>query len=230
MDTNTMCDEAAPRIRRSGLAVCGCGRRCFFDAGQAVLVHFNLEATSVERICRAAGLSPSEFFRHFRDLRDFYAQLVAAVLNGATVAWEANATGDQDPVNRLKSLVDMYEETVREHPFLHVLAKDAVLMRQSIAQNRQIRLKQQGGPLECIIRDGVEMGQFASVDPSGSVWRVFSILEAVYIQAPRTMPGHSALRNPQLAEQAKLFILCVLGVNQENTGSHTGSVCVECRS
>ena len=230
MNTSTKCDDAVQRIHPSGLGRCDCGRRSFFDVAQTLFARFGFRATTVEDICRAAGRSQPAFFRQFSDKQDFCLQLVAAVMNGETLSWEAHLPRNLDPLNRLMSLLDLYERIVREHPFLHVLKEDADLLHSSIVANPLIHLKQPDGPLDSILRDGLEAGQFKPVDARGGIWMVFNIVEMVYILIPPMKPGHSALEYPHLANGAKRFILHALGVHLEDAYSQTGGGGVECHS
>lgn len=186
-------------------------RQRFFDAAEPLFQRFGFRKTTVEDVCRSAGMSKRTFYELFRDKRDLLQQLVEAVLNAKTAAWEAALVEDMDPLDRLHSFLDLYAAIVREHPFLRVLFEDLELMRTFGARTEEIRASQVGGPLDRILREGVAAGRFRQLDPRAALWVVFSILDTVYLLMPTVMDTPGPLEDPVLAEEMKQFIVRGLG-------------------
>jgi AcrR family transcriptional regulator len=186
-------------------------RRRFYQAAEPLLGRYGFRKTTVEDVCRSAGMSKRTFYEFFRDKQDLLLQWVEWVLNDETEAWEAGLPPDLDPVGRLHSFLDLYAQIVREHPALQVLVEDLDLMQSFGAHTEQIRLSQIGGPLDRILRDGVAAGQFRPLDPRAAMWVMFGLLDTVYLLTPRVMDAPGPLEDPVLADEVKQFIVRGLG-------------------
>ncbi len=190
--------------------------RRFFDAAEPLFGRFGYRKTTVEDVCRAAGMSKRTFYELFRDKQDLLMQWIEAVLNEMTETWEASLPADLDPRGRLHSLLDLYAEIVREHPALQVMVEDLDLMRSFGARTEEIRLSQMGGPLDRILRDGVDAGQFRPLDPRAAMWVVFGLLDTVYLLMPRVMNMPGPLEDATLAREVQQFIVRGLGAIDPN--------------
>jgi AcrR family transcriptional regulator len=183
----------------------------FFEAAEPLFERFGFRKTTVEDICRAAGVSKRTFYDLFSDKTDLLMQLVEAVCNGMTVAWEATLSAEMSPVDRLHAFLDFYAGMVKEHPFMTVLVEDLDLMRSFGEKTEEIRVSQIGGPLDQLLRDGVAAGQFRPLDPRAALWVVFGLLDTVYLLMPKVMNAPGPLDDPVLAEETKQFIVRGLG-------------------
>src|SRR3712207_5932154 len=63
-------------------------------------------ATSVEDICRAAGLSPGGLYRHFGSKREIVVALVAADAEETAVRLESAVAGAGDPRQAVEAIVE----------------------------------------------------------------------------------------------------------------------------
>jgi AcrR family transcriptional regulator len=185
--------------------------RRFFDAAEPLFERFGYKKTTVEDVCRAAGMSKRTFYDLFKDKQDVLLQLTEFVINDATESWEASITADMDPLNRLNSLLDFYSRMVRDHPFMGVLVEDMDLMRLFGARTEEIRVSRIGGTLDNIIQEGVAAGQFKLLDSTAAIWLVFGLLDTVYLLMPRVMNAPGPLEDPVLAEETRRFIVRGLG-------------------
>jgi AcrR family transcriptional regulator len=193
-------------------------RRRFFEAAEPLFQRFGFRKTTVEEVCRAAGVSKRTFYDLFKDKEDLLMQLVEAVCNGMAVAWEATLSAGMSPLDRLHGFLDFYARMVREHPFLAVLVEDLELMRSFGEKTEEIRVSQMGGTLDGILRDGVAAGQFRPLDPRAALWVVFGLLDTVYLLMPKVMNAPGPLEDPALAEETKQFIVRGLGAVEAARG------------
>ena len=116
----------------------------FFDAAEPLFERFGYKKTTVEDVCRAAGMSKRTFYDLFDDKQDLLMQLTEAVINDATDVWEAGVPPDADPLGRLHSFLDFYANMVRDHPFMSILVEDLDLMRMFGARTDEIRASMDG--------------------------------------------------------------------------------------
>ena len=183
----------------------------FFQAAEPLLERFGYRKTTVEAVCRAAGMSKRTFYELFRDKQDLLLQWLETTVNEMTESWEASLPPDLDPLGRLYSFLDLYATIAREHPAMQMLFEDFELMRLFGERSEEIRMVQMGGPIDRILRDGVAAGQFRPLDPRAAMWVMFSILDTVYLLMPRVMNAPGPLDDPVLATETKQFIIRGLG-------------------
>ena len=183
----------------------------FFEAAEPLFERFGYKKTTVEDVCRAAGMSKRTFYDLFKDKQDLLLQLTEAVINDATDAWEAGLPPDADPLGKLHSFLDFYATMVRDHPFMSILVEDLDLMRMFGARTEEIRASMVGGILDSIIQEGVAAGQFKPLDSTAAIWLVFGLLDTVYLLMPRVMNAPGPLEDPVLAEETRRFIMRGLG-------------------
>ncbi len=195
----------------------------FFHAAEPLLERFGYRKTTVEEICRAAGMSKRTFYQLFRDKQDMLLRWLETTVNEMTESWETSLSPKLDPLGRLQSFLDLYAKIAREHPAMQVFFEDFELMRQFGERTEEIRMVQLGGPIDRILRDGVTAGQFRRLDPRAAMWVMFGMLDTVYLLMPRVMNAPGPLEDPVLAEETKQFIVRGLGAIVDEPPMGSGS-------
>jgi AcrR family transcriptional regulator len=185
--------------------------RRFFEAAEPLLERFGYRKTTVEAVCRGAGMSKRTFYELFTDKQDLLLQWIAATVNGMTDAWEESLSPHMDPLVRLHSFLDLYAQMAREHPAMQAMFEDFDVMRLFGERIDELRMVRMGGPLDRILRDGVAAGQFRPLDPRAAMWVMFGVLDTMYLLMPRVMNAPGPLDDPVLALETKLFIVRGLG-------------------
>jgi AcrR family transcriptional regulator len=185
--------------------------RRFFQAAEPLLERFGYRKTTVEAVCRAAGMSKRTFYELFRDKQDLLLRWLETTVNEMTTAWEAGLSPDLDPLGRLHAFLDFYAGMAREHPAMQAVFEDLELMRVFGERVEELRMVQMGGPLDRILRDGVAAGQFRPLDPRAAMWVMFGVLDTMYLLMPRVLNAPGPLDDPVLARETKQFIIRGLG-------------------
>lgn len=183
----------------------------FFEAAEPLFVRFGYKKTTVEDVCRAAGMSKRTFYDLFKDKQDLLLQLLEAVITQTTSAWEADLPPELDPLGRLHSMLDFYAAMIRDHPVMNILAEDLSLMRLFGERTEEIKVSRLGGTLDTIFSDGVAAGQFKPLDRRAAIWLVFGLLDTMYLLIPSVMNAPGPLEDPVLAEETRRFIVRGLG-------------------
>lgn len=185
--------------------------RRFFTAAEPLFDRFGYRKTTVEEVCRAAGMSKRTFYELFEDKQDLLLRWLETTVNEMTAQWEASLASDLDPLDRLRSFLEFYARLAREHPALRVMFEDLDLMRLFGEHAEDMRMARLGGPLDRILRDGVASGQFRPLDPRAAMWVMFGLLDTVYLLMPRVMNAPSPLEDPVLARETQQFVVRGLG-------------------
>lgn len=187
----------------------------FFEAAEPLFERFGFKKTTVEDVCRAAGMSKRTFYDLFNDKQDLLLKLMESVVNRATGEWEASLPPNLDPLSRLHSLLDFYAAMVREHQFMGVFVEDFNIMRQFVSKTDEIRLTRVGGTLDNILREGVAVGQFKAIDRRAAIWLVFGLLDTIYLLVPRLVDTPGPLDDPVMADETRRFVVRGLGAVEE---------------
>ncbi len=191
----------------------------FIEAAYPLFERFGYRKTTVEEICRAAGMSKRTFYELFDDKEHFFIELTTVLMNRSVEAWEISLPEDLDPIDRLAALIDLYELILHENPSMSVIMEDMDLMRIMGEKIDEIRLVQIGGPLHSILTSGQDTGLFREMDTEKAIWLIFALLDSVYVLFPGLMGIPGALDDPVLAEETKQFILKGLGVDPDRNRS-----------
>jgi AcrR family transcriptional regulator len=183
----------------------------FFEAAEPLFERFGYRKTTIEDVCRAAGMSKRTFYELFRDKQDLLLQLAEGLMNRMTVEWEASIPPGMNPLSRLHSLLDLYANMIRRHPFFQATMEDVELMRSFGQHLDKIRMAQMGGPFDQLLRDGIAAGEFRPVDPHAAMWIVLGLLDTMYLLMPAVMNVPGPLDDPVLAREVRQFIVRGLG-------------------
>jgi AcrR family transcriptional regulator len=191
----------------------------FSEAAAPLFERFGYRKTTVEEICRVAGMSKRTFYELFDDKEHFFIEITTAAMNRMAEAWEASLPAELDPLDRLSALIDLYETILREHPSMKVILEDMELMRIFGEKIDEVRLIQIGGPLHSILTAGQASGLFRTMDTGKAILLIFALLDSVYLLFPVITGIPGAIDDPELAAETKDFILRGLGVGPRNNRS-----------
>ena len=187
-------------------------QRKFFEAAEPLLVRYGYRKTTVEEICRAAGVSKRSFYELFRDKGQLLADLTLAVGESLVVRYEARLSGDETARIRLEHFLDEYAALCRERPVLHLIFFDMEILARHPEFSEQMMASPLMGRLVEIIADGIENGEFRIQNPETSTLIVYTLLDTLHILMPRLMGMPGALEDENLARELRAFILAGLGL------------------
>ncbi|MFF1697026.1 TetR family transcriptional regulator [Streptomyces sp. NPDC058257] len=97
-------------------------RQALLDAALQLLEEQSLSSLGLREVTRAAGVAPTAFYRHFRDMADLGVALVEAALSSlhttlvALLAATGDSSGDDDGEERIAATVELIVAYVRTHP------------------------------------------------------------------------------------------------------------------
>jgi len=192
-------------------------RERLFQAAAPLFERYGYRKTTIEEICRQAGMSKRTYYEIFSDKADLFIELMESLMNREALKWEAELPEDLDPLGRMHALVDLYERIIRENPSMMALMEDIEIMRKFSDRMEQVRFVQMGGTLHTILTEGIASGRFREMEAGIAVWLIFSLLDTVYMLFPALMGIPGALENRTLAEETRNFIVHALGAGEEQS-------------
>ncbi|MER7832562.1 MULTISPECIES: TetR family transcriptional regulator [unclassified Streptomyces] len=91
-------------------------RQALLDAALALLEERSLSGLGLREVTRAAGIAPTGFYRHFRDMADLGVALVEESLGGLHTTVRAHLAATADSERLIAGAVGLVARLVREQP------------------------------------------------------------------------------------------------------------------
>ncbi|MEU3463481.1 TetR family transcriptional regulator [Streptomyces sp. NPDC006733] len=100
-------------------------RQALLDAALGLLEHQNLSSLGLREVTRAVGVSPTAFYRHFRDLSDLGVVLVEESLGSLHSVIRAAMAEQRDPDRLIDRTVEIIAGHVLDHrPHIRFIARE----------------------------------------------------------------------------------------------------------
>jgi AcrR family transcriptional regulator len=181
-----------------------------YKAAEPLFVRFGFRKTTVEDICREAGISKRTFYEAFRDKGDFFARMVFDLSEQLISVWFENLPPGQNPRAKIESFLDLYFRELAGRPVFRVMAESI----ESMAAFGSLGSEMSASPIMrvmCeIIDEGKRIGQFREVNTEIVVWMIFSLLDSMYLLVPELFKIPSAVPSKTLDGEVKRFIVNAL--------------------
>jgi len=184
------------------------GRRAaFFAAAERQFERFGYRKTTVEEICRDAGVSKRTFYETFDDKADLAAHWILDASLAIVSRWEAAATPGLTARAKLERFLDEYARLGRERPVFGQMINDPDFLRAfgRLADDRRFLLLVD--LLRRILAEGTKRGEFRRLDPDRVTWIVYSLLDTVYYLIPATGARKGPLEDARLARELRAFVV-----------------------
>jgi TetR/AcrR family transcriptional regulator, transcriptional repressor for nem operon len=112
-------DETAPEVQSKGART----RDRLLDLAQEAIIEKGFQATSIEELVDAAGITKSGFFYHFRDKQDLARQLVERWVAEDNDFWETKERRarelSDDPLHSFLIFIKLFAESMDALPEVH---------------------------------------------------------------------------------------------------------------
>jgi len=187
----------------------------FFDASETLFERFGYQKTTVQDICKAAGMSKPTFYGQFKDKGELFVALLFDIFGREITDWKNAQPTDADPLNLLLAFIEFYENVLVKKPIFRLIVEDPTVMEKFAWVLHHTANSPVLTTLRQILQDGIDAGQFRRFDPDTALWIIYSILDSMYILMPMMTGEPGASENPEMAKEVKSFILSGVGVNNE---------------
>jgi TetR/AcrR family transcriptional repressor of nem operon len=118
-------------------------RQKLLDLAQESIIEKGFNATSIEELVDAAGITKSGFFYHFRDKQDLARQLVEYWIEDDTATWDALETRarelSDDPLQSFLIFIKLFAETMDDLPDVHPGCLVAAITYQARAFDPEVK-------------------------------------------------------------------------------------------
>ncbi|MBA4378833.1 MAG: hypothetical protein C0395_09330 [Gemmatimonas sp.] len=178
-----------------------------YAVAEPLFERYGFRKTTVEEICRAAGVSKRTYYELFRDKADLLTRMLVHLASEAALGWRDALDPDQPTVEKVLSYLDGYEAFGRQHPAfakcMHEIDNDAC----SREFENHPSVQAMRDALADVLAEGVVRGELRPLDPPTLVWIIDSLLDTMYYMFPQMTGRVSALEDPLLASELRAFII-----------------------
>lgn len=136
-------------------------RRALLDAALSLLEEQSLGSLGLREVTRVAGVAPTAFYRHFRDIEELGIALVDEALQNLHATVRSTLAASGEAAQRIDTAVDLMAELVRDYPG-HI----RFIVRERHGGVRKVR-EAVAGQLDAFAR---EVAERLGADPLGAGW------------------------------------------------------------
>lgn len=141
--------ETAPEVQRGAQGKGARTRERLLDLAQQAIIEKGFNATSIEELVDAAGITKSGFFYHFTDKQDLARQLIRHWIAEDVAMWDALELRarqlSDDPLQSLLIFIRLFGETMDNLPDVHPGCLSAAITYQARSFDPEVtRLNQEG--------------------------------------------------------------------------------------
>ena len=149
-------------------------RQLLVCAKQLFLSH-GYQATTMEKIAQAAGVSEPVVYHHFDSKKSLFLEVLQEVREATLNRWRSETTSLTDPLAKLHAVVDMYLGTTRDHALEFRIMHRTLLETddEEVAAFLRTFYLDSEALLSSIISEGQQAGVFRrSLDPRIGAWEL----------------------------------------------------------
>ncbi|MBC8424717.1 TetR/AcrR family transcriptional regulator [bacterium] len=176
-------------------------------AGEPIFERFGFRKTTVEEICREAGVSKRTFYELFNDKADLLMQMLMHVIARSVARWEAVLTPEMTAIEKLGLYIDGYEEMGRKHPVFHICLHEPDVKDYTKDFMDHAEAQEMMAAMVRVVEEGIRRGELREMDPPTIVWIIGGLLDSMYYVFPQLTEEPSAFENETLSCELRAFIL-----------------------
>jgi TetR/AcrR family transcriptional regulator, cholesterol catabolism regulator len=185
-----------------------------FDKAEPLFERFGYRKTTVEDVCREAGISKRTFYEQFKNKADLFGHMLMNITETGMLEWAETLSDDDTAVEQLLSFLKLYVDLVHGRPVGRLVFSES-LMNELADIMPELHDTPVLQIIERLIERGKRRGEFASdVDSKTAVWLIDAVLDRTYYIMPEMMKMPGADDDPAIAAEVRRFILAGLGVRR----------------
>jgi len=181
-------------------------RRQIYRAAEPLLERYGYRKTTVEEVCRAAGMSKRTFYELFADKADLAHRLLIHVSTGIVDHYRAAVRPEMSSFAKFDLFLAAYTRLGRDHAIFNILLRDPDCMQSFGTHARDPQFLDLVALLQDIVGEGVARGEFRAMDPEAATLMVYALLDSMHFLLPLYLDRPGALEDPRLAAATADFI------------------------
>lgn len=142
------------------------GRDGILDAAAKLFSEKGFEATSINDLARAVGLSKATVYHYFSDKNEIYIDVILRTLNALCEHVEAAIAGEKSAASKFRRYAEAHAQYFEAHLEAYTAATVGFGgLRQPLQRRQAVALRDRHeGNLRRILEEGVRAGEFRDID------------------------------------------------------------------
>jgi len=182
-------------------------RAQLFQAALPIFERFGYRKSTVEEICREAGMSKRTFYEEFRDKADFFGHLVLDQAQGLLARWRSETDHEPTARARMEALIDMYISACGSTPVLQCMFENdgsrVAVDRAFSAEN----VKPLTAAMIPVMEQGMASGELRAHDPEIIARIIGLMLDSMFCILPRLFRECPIEPDEDFVRELKAFIV-----------------------
>jgi len=182
-------------------------RAQLFRAAGPIFDRFGYRKTTIEEICREAGMSKRTFYEEFRDKSEFFGNMVLFVAMEWTREWYEATETVPSAASRIEALIDMYIATCHASPLFQVIFEND----ESLAAVSDAFDGPNTRPLHAALVPTLEMGmangEFRQIDVDKTPLIISTMLDSMFCILPQLFRKFPLEQDERFLAELKTFII-----------------------
>jgi AcrR family transcriptional regulator len=166
-------------------------KRQLLSQAKQLFVTLGYQATTTEKIARAAGVSEPVLYRHFDSKKALFLEVLEEIRQATLHRWNHETAHLTDPLAKLHAIVDIYLGATREHALeLRVMHRTLIESAdEEIAACLRLFYLDSQDLLAQVIHEGQQTGVFRrSLDPRIGAWELIRTALGYSLTQPLGIP------------------------------------------
>jgi len=181
-------------------------RAQLYRAAEPLFARFGYRKTTVEEICRAAGMSKRTFYDLFPNKAVLVLRMLIHLSETMIDRWRRETADLRSTAERIDRVIDLYLLCSRSHPVFRLLFEEPEILSRFPEISSALRQSPLMTLVRATIEEGIESGEFRSLDPETGTWIFYSILDSMFFLVPAMTGRTDALQDDELIDEVRAFI------------------------
>ncbi|MBZ0263310.1 TetR/AcrR family transcriptional regulator [bacterium] len=179
----------------------------FYFSAEPLFERYGFRKTTIEDICKVAGMSKRTFYDLFKDKSDFFAHLALHIAEEMLAEWSQSLADNKSATEKISEFIDFYIDTVVQRPIFHIMMQDMETFEAFGTLGAELNLSPIIHTLRNIINAGTGAGEFREQDTDTTVWIITSLLDTMFLLTPAMFKDTIEFKNNIMKNEVKSFII-----------------------
>lgn len=182
-------------------------RSQLFDAALPIFTRFGYRKTTIEEICREAGISKRTFYEEFTDKKDFFGRLCLNLATGFTLEWQEMTSEETSAARRIERYIDHYVASCTSTPVFAVIFENEESMAAVDEAFNDESCKPMCAALGASIEAGMASGEFRPMNAEITTMIVGTLMDALFCILPQLFKNSLQAPDGPFVDELKDFVV-----------------------
>ncbi len=178
-----------------------------FAAALPIFNRFGYRKTTIEEICREAGLSKRTFYEEFDDKKDFFGRLVLHMATAFTLEWQEAVRDETSAAVQIERYIDQYITSCQATPIFAVIFENDESMQAVDEAFNDDSCKPMFAALGAAIAMGSASGEFRPVHAVKLTLIIGMMMDSLFCILPQLFKNSRIDADEAFVRELKAFVI-----------------------